>query len=195
VVWDGHEIAWRTAGMEEWEPLQDTAMFPGFPEAWDAARPPGRENALPPVFLTAFPEPGLMQITLGIVPTVNPGWMLHLRPVPNFPAPAHVAMFEGLVDGEAYRFGPLFANIRLTATDRPITFLADRPLMQLTPVPRYLLDDDAKTGPQGKVVPVTDQADWGDDQWSWYHQTIVEPASRPARMHGEYAVRARKGPP
>jgi hypothetical protein len=185
VVWDGSEILWRAHGTEEWEGLRDSVHFPGFPEGWDAACPEAFRGLSPP-FLTALQEPGLLQVSLGVIATMTPGWLLYLRAAANFAGPAHVQGFEGLIDLEAYRFGPLFANVRLCQTGRPLTFLADRPWIQVSAVPRGLLGDlrtDAGT---------TDLAEWGAAEWAGYHDTIVEPNQRPGRARGEYAAEARK---
>jgi hypothetical protein len=187
VVWDGDQIKWTSAEREDWQPLQDTGNFPGFPEAWDAECPPDFRGMCPP-FLTALPEPGLLQISLGIIATTEPGWLLYMRPPPNFPGVPHTQSYVGAVDGEAYEFGPIFTNLRLCKTDTPIMFQADRPILQLSALPRRLLTEDARLLKRDLV----DMKMWTDAEWQGYYRTIVDPYSRPNRPYGENATRARR---
>lgn len=188
VVWDGSEILWRMAGGDgDWELLHDSVHFPGFPAAWDVAAPRELSGLCPP-FLTALPEPGLLQITLGIIPTMASGWLLYMRPAANFPGPANVEAYAGLIDLDAYRFGPLFANVRLRATCQPITVRADRPLVQVSAVPRWALADSLAP----ERPDITDLTAWRAGDWAGYQETITEPNARPDRAHGAYAARSRK---
>jgi len=178
---------WQKAGGCQWEPLQDAAHFPGFPESWDVSCPEGFSGMCPP-FLTALPEPGLLQVSLGLIATASPGWLLYMRPAANFPSIPYIEGFVGIVDAEAYQFGPIFTNLRLCKTDTAIAFPADRPLVQLSAVPRQLLTADAKL--RG-ATPI-DISGWTSTEWEGYRQTVLDPNSRLDRRYGEYATRARK---
>jgi len=186
VVWDGHQIVWKSLESESWTPLQDSVHFPGFPDDWNSNCPDQFKDYCPP-FLTSLPESGFLQVSLGVIAQTKPGWLFYMRGAANMMGTSHAIPMSAMVDSEAYAFGPLFMNFRLTQTNIPITFLADVPLVQLSILPRTLLDEKDK-----KSLPLSDMSDWNSDIWTGYDQTIVDPTKRPNRKFGEYAVRARK---
>ena len=58
--WDGSEIIWTYRGAKGWYPLT-SAQFPGYSVAFDRAAPKRLRGFAPP-FLTAVPEPGIVQV-------------------------------------------------------------------------------------------------------------------------------------
>jgi Family of unknown function (DUF6065) len=137
--------------------------------------------------MTAFPEPGLVQIWSGVIARTKPGWSLLVRPVPNFARSQRYDLFEGIVETDSW-FGPLFINVRLKKTDVPIAFDAGMPLFQAQPVERTvyesrLLDDFAV---------VEEMSDWSQADWQAYRETVVAPNLMQDRQPGQHAVKLRR---
>src|ERR1700691_1356840 len=119
---DGRMILWSMDG-EEWVPVDDAVHFPGFPEEFDRLAPDHVRGAAPP-YLTALPEPGLVQISLGVLVRTSDDWCLLVRRPANFPLPGHFDHFEGII-GTGEKPNHIFINLRLTKTDFPIRLRAD----------------------------------------------------------------------
>lgn len=187
VLYDGTGM-FRSLDGNNWLPLSDACHFPGFPEEWDAKVPAGLAGYCPP-FLTALSEHGgLLQVQLGIMARVAPGWGLLIRRPANFPLMGHFEHFEGIIEPESW-FGPLFVNLRLTKTDSPIRLRADVPLAQVQPIPRALYGDGV-LGDMSIVARNLDEftsADWDD-----YSRRVACPNADPGRPLGAYAVETRK---
>ncbi|MDE2581452.1 MAG: hypothetical protein KGL52_07445 [Rhodospirillales bacterium] len=184
--WDGSDIFWRCAGLPEWLPLAPAAQFPHQSARFDAAAPPDLAGCSPP-FLTALPEPGAVQIWTGLMARSAPGWSLLLRAPANLPATSGIVLWEGMLETDRW-FGPLFTNLRLTRTDRPVLLDADLPLLLAQPVPRIAYAETTLAA--SDFVP--DMGGLTDDDWRDYHRTIVAPSADPDRAPGRYAVAARK---
>ena len=176
LMWDGRAIVWSEDG-QEWGPVTDTVDFPGFPETWNERAPEGLRDCAPP-FLTALPEPGLIQISLGLFLETAPGWSTYIGKPPNLPNAEHFEVFEGVVNTATW-CGPLFANLRLTKTDHPIHLRGDMPLVQARPIHqknfgKHILDFTTTTEPTAET-------------WAAYDRTTVEPCRHPDRAFGAYA--------
>ena len=79
-----------------------------------------------------------------------PGWSLLVRPPVNLPRSQSFECYEGIVETDRW-FGPLFVNVRLTATDRPIEINHKKPLFQVQPLIRQTYagrDLDHPPGPE-----------------------------------------------
>jgi hypothetical protein len=185
LLWDGHEIFWHYDGLDDWLPLT-AVQFPGQAARFDAAAPERMQGCSPP-FLTALPEPGLVQIWSGLIARTAPDWSLLVRPLANLPPRSDIALFEGIVETDRW-FGPLFTNVRLTRTHAPIKFRADYPLAQVQPLPREAYADETLNG--ATFVPGPDAFTSGD--WNDYHEHVVRPNDDPDPMPGTYAIAARK---
>ena len=186
LIWDGTDIFWFMDGLPDFLPLMPAAQFPHQSARFDAAAPEDLAGCSPP-FLTALPEPGAVQIWTGLMARTAPDWSLLLRAPANLPLPGGYVQWEGIVETDRW-FGPLFTNLRLTRTDRPVVFDADLPLLLAQPVPRAAYAE--ATLASEALVPGMDgftAADWAD-----YHRSIVAPAADPDRAPGRYAVAARK---
>src|SRR5690348_16741553 len=62
--WDGSQIIWTYNGAKAWYPLT-SAQFPGFQALFDRVAPKRLRGFSPP-FLTAIPEPGIIQLWTGL---------------------------------------------------------------------------------------------------------------------------------
>jgi Family of unknown function (DUF6065) len=182
---DGTNVTWTYPGADRWHPLGAT-QFPDFEAHFDEHAPRDLKGFSPP-FMTAFPEPGLVQIWSGVIARTKPGWSLLVRPVPNFARSQRYDLFEGIVETDSW-FGPLFINVRLKKTDVPIAFDAGMPLFQAQPVERKvyesrLLDDFAV---------VEEMSDWSQADWQAYRETVVAPNLMQDRQPGQHAVKLRR---
>jgi hypothetical protein len=70
----------------------------------------------------------------------------------------------------------------------PIRFRPDFPLLQVQPLPRAILRDEAQNAvPDTMDMPAFSPADWSD-----YQRSIVAPNDNPERIQGNYAATARR---
>jgi hypothetical protein len=184
LLWDGSQIHWTTAGLGEWLPL-GAAQFPRFRSRFDAAAPPAVKEHAPP-FLTAVGEPGVVQVWTGLAARTAPGWSLLLRPPANLPRHPGYEPYEGMVETDHW-FGPLFTNLRLTRTDRPIPLRAAEPFLQAQPVPQAAYADAVLN----RAGLVEELESWGAQDWEDYRTAIVVPNNDPAAP-GRYAAEARR---
>jgi hypothetical protein len=185
IAWDGTEFMWSHSGKARWQPL-GTAQFPGFAKQFDVAAPKTAKGYSPP-FLGATSTHGMIQMWSGVIARTRPGWSLLVRTPAILPRGAGYEMLEGIIESDRW-FGPLFNNIRVLRTDRPVEFRKDFPFMQVQPIPRDAYDDKVLNS---FVVERGMQA-LGDSEWAAYHETVVSPNKQPARRLGRYAVAARK---
>jgi len=185
LLWDGTEVFWNYAGVPDWLPLT-AAQFPHLCQRFDAVAPDPIRGCAPP-FLTAAPEPGLVQVWSGMIARTAPDWSLLVRPLANLPSGGGYALYEGIVETDRW-FGPLFTNLRLTRTDRPVRFQADCPMAQVQPLPRALYSD--ATLDRMAVVADLDALSAAD--WEDYRTTVVRPNQDPERQVGQYAIAARR---
>jgi Family of unknown function (DUF6065) len=185
LYWDGHDVYWTYEGQQSWLPLS-AAQFPHFRRCFDEAAPNAIKGYAPP-FLTALPEPGVVQVWTGLIARTAPEWSLLVRPVANMPRTGGYELYEGIVETDRW-FGPLFINLRLTKTDTPIRVAADLPFIQVQPLPRIAYADETLSA----VSLSPEMAALTDDDWNDYFETVVRPNIDPDRPLGEYAVRVRK---
>lgn len=186
LIWDGHDIFWHFDAAPDWMKLSPAAQFPDFSRAFDTAAPKALKGCAPP-FLTALPEPGMVQIWTGLMASTAPGWSLLIRPPANLPAPGGYSLYEGIVETDHW-FGPLFTNLRLTRTHKPVHLRADFPLLQVQPLPRQAYAEQTLSATA--IVP--DMASMSDDDWDAYHATIAGPSLDRNRAFGAYSVAVRK---
>ena len=112
---------------------------------------------------------------------------LLIRPPPNMPPPDGYALYEGIIESDRW-FGPLFTNLRLTRTHRPVRLAADFPLAQAQPLPREAYAEQTLAS----INTIPDLGSLMERDWFDYHKTIVVPNDDPDRAFGRYAVEARK---
>ncbi len=185
VQWDGTDVVWTYEGADAWFPLS-SAQFPGFADYFDEVAPAELRGFSPP-FLSALPEPGVVQIWTGYVATTQDGWSLLVRPPANLPRSQSFELFEGIVESDRW-FGPLFTNVRLTRTEYPITFRRELPLLQVQPIHRSMYSEDVL----GNSAFVEALTDFSPSDWERYRTTVVTPNLDRNRRPGAYAVSARK---
>jgi len=185
LLWDGSDIFWRIADGDGWMPL-GAAQFPSFAAQFDAAAPDELRGCSPP-FLSALPEPGVLQIWTGLIARTAPGWSLLVRAPANLPMPGGYALYEGMLESDLW-FGPLFTNLRLTRTDVPVRLRADFPLLQVQPVPRAAYGEAS----QNRMSVLPDLAALTPADWDDYRRTVVAPNDERDRPPGRSAVASRK---
>jgi Family of unknown function (DUF6065) len=184
LLWDGTTVFYSLDG-ESFDPLDDSCEFPGMAEQLAAHAPPDIEPIASALF-TALPEPGIVQVSLGVIASTAPGWSLLLRRPANLPLFGGYDTLEGIVETDLWR-APLFINLRLTRTHSPIRLHTMAPLVQAQPLPRWLYQPaimrDLRCGGLAEMTAA---------DWSQWNARFVEPASRPLRPGGEYAGMIRK---
>jgi hypothetical protein len=185
VIFDGTEMLWTFEGARnQWFPLV-SAQYPAFASAYDAAATEETRGYSPP-FLASAGTPGNIQVWTGLVARTSQDWSLLVRPVANWPRSQGFEVMEGIIETDRW-FGPLFTNVQIKQTDRPITFRTDAPFAQLQPVHRahydneFLENFEVRSG-LSALTP---------EDWTAFGRTIVEPL-KSNRELGGYAVAARK---
>ena len=186
LIWDENDIFWHFDGAADWMPLSPSAQFPDFSNAFDKEAPPALQGCAPP-FLTALPEPGVLQIWTGLMARTAEDWSLLIRAPANLPTPGGYSLYEGIVETDRW-FGPLFTNLRLTRTQQPIRLRADFPLLQVQPLPREAYAEQTL----GSATIKPNMAAMSDEDWDAYQRTIVVPNLDPEREFGAYAVATRR---
>src|SRR5262245_1741720 len=182
--WDGSQIIWTYAGAKAWYPLT-SAQFPGFQTVFDR-RAPRRLRGFAPPFLTAVPEPGIVQLWTGLMVESAENWSVLVRPPANLPRSLAYDLYEGIIETDRW-FGPLFTNLRLIKTDVPIHFSTETPLLQVQPLHRSTYSDEVSNG----FGLVEDLAAFPPEAWTRYEETIVKPNLEPSRA-GTYAAEVRR---
>jgi Family of unknown function (DUF6065) len=185
LLWDGTDVLWTHQDLDSWLPLS-SCHFPEFSDYFDSNAPNDIRGYAPP-FLTKIFSPGVVQIWSGLFVRTAPGWSLLIRPPANIPRSQSYESFEGIVETDRW-FGPLFVNVRITATDRPIEFTTEKPLLQAQP----LLRDTYSERHLRSFRYVQGLSDLTEDDWSAYRETVVVPNAASHRPVGRYAVSVRK---
>ena len=183
--WDGTDVIWSYDDADAWFPLT-SEHFPNFPEHFDRAAPDDIRGYAPP-FLTRSFFPGVVQVWSGLFVKTAPGWSLLIRPPDNLPRSQSYECYEGILEADRW-FGPLFINLRLTATDRPIEINHKKPLLQVQPLLRETYSE--RNLREFKVVD--ELAALSTDEWNGYCEAIVKPNRGHYRPVGSYAARVRK---
>jgi hypothetical protein len=183
--WDGSEIIWTYRGARGWYALT-SAQFPGFQAVFDRAAPKHLRGFAPP-FLTAVPEPGIIQMWTGLMVSSAEDWSILVRPPANLPRSLSYDLYEGIVETDRW-FGPLFTNIRLIKTDVPIHFSTETPLVQVQPLQRSTYADRVSND-FGMIDSLTE---FPAEAWSRYEETLVKPNLNPARPVAAYSTSVRR---
>jgi hypothetical protein len=182
--WDGSQVIWTYRGTKAWYPLT-SAQFPGYTKIFDRTAPKHLRGFAPP-FLTALPEPGLVQVWTGLLVETAENWSVLVRPPANLPRSLAFDCYEGIVETDRW-FGPLFTNLRLIKTDVPISFSTETPLLQVQPLHRSTYADEVSY----RFAVVGALTDFPDHAWSRYEEHIVRPNLQPARA-GAYGASVRR---
>jgi Family of unknown function (DUF6065) len=185
--WDGTDTIWTHEGAEGWFPLGDE-IDPHFAAQFDATAPEDMRGFAPP-FLSQTFTPGIVQVWSGLFVQTAPGWSSLIRPPANIARSQGYEAYEGIVETDRW-FGPLFVNVRLTATDRPIAFSTRKPLFQVQPLKR-----ETYAEPHLRSFEVVDGlAAMNESDWAKFRATVIRPNQDPHRRIGAYAASVRKRP-
>jgi hypothetical protein len=184
LMWEGGaEIFWTYKGQESWFPLTKV-QFPGFADYFNKTVP-AEVRDFSPSFLSAFKEPGVVQIWSGLIARTIPEWSLLVRSPVNLARSQGYENYEGIIETDRW-FGPLFTNVRLTRTHVPVEFNEEYPFIQVQPVPRSAYGRNLDSF---DVIPDLGQLSPAD--WEAYRTTVVRPNVDPHRQRGQYAVDTR----
>ena len=183
--WDGTDVIWTHDDTDSWYPLT-MEHFPNFAEYFDGLAPDDIKGFAPPFLSRSF-FPGVVQIWSGLFAKTAPGWSLLLRPPVNLPRSLAYECYEGIIETDRW-FGPLFINLRLTSTDRPIEINHKKPLFQAQPLLRETYSE-----PNLRSSSVVDElSKLSSADWNGYRETIVKPNRGHYRDVGRYAASVRK---
>ena len=183
--WDGSQILWTYRGAKAWYPLT-SAQFPGYQAVFDRHAPKHLRGFAPP-FLTAVPEPGIVQVWTGLMVGSAEDWSVLVRPPANLPRSLAYDLYEGIVETDRW-FGPLFTNLRLVKTDVPIEFSTETPLVQVQPLHRSTYGEEVSN----RFAVVPGLSAFPAEAWTGYEDTIVKPNRDPARPVAAYATSVRR---
>jgi hypothetical protein len=183
--WDGSQILWTYRGAKAWYPLT-SAQFPGYQAVFDRHAPKHLRGFAPP-FLTAVPEPGIVQVWTGLMVGSAEDWSVLVRPPANLPRNLAYDLYEGIVETDRW-FGPLFTNLRLVKTDVPIEFSTETPLVQVQPLHRSTYGEEV----YNRFAVVPGLSAFPAEAWTGYEDTIVKPNRDPARPVAAYATSVRR---
>jgi len=183
--WDGFQVIWTYRGAKAWYPLT-SAQFPGYSKVFDRVAPERMRGFAPP-FLTALPEPGIVQLWTGLMVETAENWSILVRPPANLARSLGFDSYEGIVETDRW-FGPLFTNLRLIKTDVPIHFSTETPLLQVQPLHRSTYAEEVSNG----FAVIGDPRAFPAAAWERYEQTIVKPNQDPARPVAAYATSVRR---
>lgn len=184
LLWDGFTVFY-SLDSENYEPLDDSCEFPGMADAL-AQHLPSNIAPVSSALFTALPEPGVVQVCLGLIARTAPGWSMLLRRPANLPLFGGYDPIEGIIETDWWR-APLFINLRLTRTHTPIRLHARAPLVQAQPIPRWLYQPNIMQDMRcGDLSAMT------SEDWAAWDEGFAEPANRPLRRDGEYALTSRK---
>jgi len=148
---------------------------------------PKRLRGFAPPFLTAVPDPGIVQVWTGFFIESAESWSVLVRPPVNLPRSLAFDQYEGIVETDRW-FGPLFTNLRLVKTDVPIHFSTETPLVQVQPLHRSTYADEVSNA----FTVVGEPRGFPATAWERYEQNIVKPNLDPTRPVGAYASSVRR---
>jgi hypothetical protein len=183
--WDGAQVIWTYQGAQGWFALE-SAQYPNFQTAFNRAAPKHLRGFAPP-FLTALPEPGLVQLWTGFFVESAQDWSILVRPPANLPRSLAYDVYEGIVESDRW-FGPLFTNLRLIKTDVPIHFSTETPLLQVQPLHRSTYAEEVSN----RFGLVRTMAEFPAKAWAQYEANMVKPNLEPVRPIGTYATEVRR---
>jgi len=188
VQWDGTDLIWTRDSGATWSPVT-RVQYPGLPEAFDDKAPEDIKDYAPPFLSTVLSGllPGALQIWTGYLVRTRRDWSLLVRPPANLPRSVGYEAYEGIMETDRW-FYPLFVNLRITATDRPIFFDSGKPLVQVQPLRRETYNEaDLRTAAFRHGLDEFRDADWAD-----YRKSVVERTHSGMVRPGRYASAVRK---
>ena len=185
VQYDGRNFVWTHADADSWFPVR-SEHAPDFEKCFDAGAPSDLKGCAPP-FLTALPQPGVLQIWSGVLVRTRPGWSLLARAPANIARSRDYDVYEGIIEADRW-FYPLFINVRITTSDRPLLFDRHQPLLQAQPLIRATYDEaELRTAQMSSGIDALAPADWED-----FRASLGARAKEPLMRPGRYATSVRK---
>jgi hypothetical protein len=185
VQWDGTDFLWTHGDADDWFPLV-SEHFPGLRDVFDEKAPEDVRGFAPP-FVTRMGPPGVLQVWTGFFARTTPGWSVLVRPPANLPRSHDYEPYEGIVETDRW-FSPIFANLRVSSSNRPILFEPTRPLVQVQPLRRDIYEERHLRS--FGVAEGLD--DFSDSDWADYRKTIVTRSKDHGLRPGRYATDVRK---
>lgn len=185
LTWDGTDAQWTHEGLTEWLSVK-ADLADGFEDWFDAHAPDDVKGYCPPIVSQTL-QAGVVQLWTGLFMRTREGWSSLVRPMANVPRSKQYEVYEGIVETDRW-FGPLFINVRLTATDTPIELSAAKPLFQIQPLLRQTYADRELR----EMRVMNDLSALTPDDWERYRRTVVATSSDPTRQPGGYAAAVRK---
>ncbi len=188
VEWDGTDFIWSRDNGASWSPIT-SVHFPGFPDLFDEKAPADVKGYAPAFLSTVLSGllPGVLQIWTGYMVRTRRDWSLLVRPPANLPRSHGYEPYEGIMETDRL-FYPLFVNLRITATDRPIFFDSGRPLVQVQPLRRETYQEsELRSAAFTNGLDDLGAADWDD-----YRKSVVDRTRDGMMRPGRYATSVRK---
>jgi hypothetical protein len=185
VQFDGRDFLWTHEDADSWYPVR-SEYTPNFEAHFDRGAPSDLEGCAPP-FLTALAQPGVLQIWSGVLVRTRPGWSILARAPVNIARCRDYDIYEGIIETDRW-FYPLFINVRVTTSDRPILFDRHRPLIQAQPLLRQTYDEaELRTAQICSGIEALGPVDWED-----FRSSLGARAKDPLMRPGRYAKSVRK---
>jgi len=185
VQFDGRDFIWTYTDADSWFPVR-SEHAPDFETYFDASAPADLKGCAPPI-LTALAQPGVLQIWSGVMVRTRPGWSILVRAPANIARSRDYDVYDGIIETDRW-FYPLFINVRVTASDRPIVFDRHHPLLQAQPLLRATYDEaELRTVQISSGIHALAPADWED-----FRSSLGERAKEPLMRPGRYAKSVRK---
>lgn len=185
VQWDGTNFIWTYDDGDTWFPVKGEHA-PGFAQHFDAHSPSDLVGLAPPI-LTAIAQPGVLQIWTGVMLRTRPGWSALVRPPANLARSRDYEPYEGVIETDRW-FYPLFINVRMISSDRPVHFDQYRPLLQVQPLMRETYDEATlRSATFVDGLEAFSKRDWDD-----YRSSLGQRGKHQMMLPGRYARAARK---
>lgn len=174
LFWTGSDILIRMPEINDWI-LLDRVFLPNFHDHWVAHAPQNAHTSMP-TFAEAFPERGVVQLWSGYFLSTQEGDSTWVRgPINQQQSDTHY-LIEGIVETDWWT-GPLFTNIQITKTDRPVKFEVNRPLMQVFTVPAVSHRRNAEPPQIIEHLPQGDTQFWNTYVENTYRRNSEKPGS------------------
>lgn len=139
LMWDGSQVYFMFGDYDGWIKV-DRALLPDYADMFPQIAPPDAQQCMP-MFLEAFPEPGIVQIWTGYAAKTPRGVSTWVRAPINHPMSGHYDVYDAVFATDWWT-GGLIVNIRIKKTDVPITFRRHQPLAQILFVDEQYLGTD-----------------------------------------------------
>ncbi|WP_158895892.1 MULTISPECIES: DUF6065 family protein [unclassified Pseudomonas] len=182
LLWDGTQTFIQFEGLDDSWIIVDRIFLPDSALSWSSKFDESLHPALP-VFLESFPEKGILQLWSGLFVDTPIDHSLWIRSPINQARTTDYFIVEGVVETDWWA-GPLFTNIDIVKTDKPICFRKDKPFLQVVILPKV---SHAKRGYSFEVVGYDDEV-----PSVYLEKMLGTNTRRNSARPGSYRVSARK---